>query len=105
MDINKDKRLIAEFVGFEWKSHSSFPEGGEYWQTTPPFPNGFWQDRDLKFDTSWDWLVPVVDKISGIAHPMAAQTVIAAQANLLNIDIAFRAVVNFVKWYKDFKNT
>ena len=54
-DIEMSNILIAEFMGFKECE-------GSYYR--PLYNSGDWvSDVDLKFDTSWDWLIPVVDKI------------------------------------------
>ena len=49
----EDNKLIAEFMGMKYSDKRSF-NNGEWTQSV----------RSLsKFQTSWDWLMPVVDKI------------------------------------------
>lgn len=47
----KDNKLIAEFMGWKPNEH--------HWCL-----NG---DKDLQYHTSWDWLMPVIEKIEEIA--------------------------------------
>ena len=46
----EDNKLIAEFMGYTHQSDSAFKD-----------ENGFWNDFEV-FET-WDWLMPVVQKI------------------------------------------
>ena len=53
MDITESNKLIAEFMGMEnnlyhFQSHDT---------------DMHYTDSELKFHTSWDWLMPVVDSI------------------------------------------
>ena len=52
-----DNKLIAEFMEFKFSK-------GEYYR--PLYNSGDWIPEDeLQFHESWDWLMPVVDKING----------------------------------------
>jgi len=51
----KDNRLIAEFMEYELE--------GEVWVATMSKEDDTYLGRHLLFQTSWDWLMPVVDKI------------------------------------------
>ena len=53
--MEKNNKLIAEFMGL--KEH----EGSYY---LPLYNSGDWvPDVELEYHNSWDWLMPVVDKI------------------------------------------
>jgi hypothetical protein len=55
-DKKTDNELIASFMGFEIRRP-------EYRLSKPEvFSNDAW--REVKYDTSWDWLMPVVEKIN-----------------------------------------
>ena len=54
--MEKDNKLIAEFMGF--KEH----EGSYY---LPLYNGGDWvPDVELEYHSSWDWLMPVISKIT-----------------------------------------
>ena len=48
----ESNRIIAEFMGWKPNEH--------HWCL-----NG---DKDLQYDTSWDWLMPVVEKIEALKY-------------------------------------
>ena len=50
----KDNKLIAEFMGMKYSDEKSF-NNGEWTHSIKSLS---------KFETSWDWLMPVVEKIS-----------------------------------------
>ena len=55
-----DNKLIAEFMGCLF-------ENKEYYR--PLYNSGDWfKEDELMFNESWDWLMPVVEKISDIKH-------------------------------------
>ena len=56
----KDNKLIAEFMGMEL-GHDKTMYYDDAENLHPPTPV-----NELKFHTSWDWLMPVVEKIEEI---------------------------------------
>lgn len=94
-----DKEIIAEFHGgiktsIGWK----FENGIE---------RGFHLESELKYDTSWDWLMPVVEKINKLINtdPVFKTFDIdifrSMQDWLLdaNIKPCFDDIVLIIKWY------
>jgi hypothetical protein len=56
----KDNRLIAEFMEYELE--------GEVWVATMSKEDDTYLGRHLLFQTSWDWLMPVVEKIFSLGY-------------------------------------
>jgi hypothetical protein len=54
-------RLIAEFMGFVRKNRAVDSCGWKQWNIAP---FGWFEDEDLKYHTSWDWLMPVIKKFA-----------------------------------------
>ncbi len=100
-------KLISKFMG---RVHSSKVELYE----KPP-PEGTWVlPEDLKYDTSWSWLMSVVEKIASLKYyvqithhittscsigiPGAGTTVISSYEGK---NCVHKAVVKFIKWYNE----
>ena len=60
----KANKMIAEFMGFEVISGPWKAENGE----AKPAPEGFINEFDLRYDESWDALIPVFRKIGSLIH-------------------------------------
>ena len=89
-NITKNNKLIAEFMGDSLYML---------------FPGSF------KYHKSWDWLMPVVDKIDKLVPN--GRTFIEytedlwwvnldkawAESRVSKIDATYKAVVEFIKWY------
>lgn len=120
-----DNELIAEFMGFEriendrWMAH--YIKG----LLDPYF--GSFRDVHLRFNESWDWLMPVVEKIerlgyyttifkdedgqqTAILHPVPSyqrdeNSMIVPndpmRGNESKIDTTYSVVVEFIKWYNE----
>jgi hypothetical protein len=103
-----DNKLIAEFMGlvepYELPQHGTIRPNGD-------FKTGF-TSAQLKYHTSWEWLMPVVGKCDSLSFYKQGESDIvwgkifndndvvrAFQAN--EIDIVYRAVVEFIKWYNE----
>lgn len=59
-EIVDNNMLIAEFM------HSKDETGAYTWYDGNPSENSVWiayTEHSAKFNTSWDWLMPVIDKI------------------------------------------
>ena len=60
METLENNKLIAEFMGLGIQSFFvESPVNGEY------IP-----DDELQYHSSWDWLMPVVEKIGSLGHTM-----------------------------------
>jgi len=101
-------KLIAEFMGME--------------HCYRPYGNGFMEVKecgsvieldDLEYHTSWDWLMPVVEKVNKVSgyddyntHRLHIQRVFAdcVFENAVSKKEVHKAVVEFIKWYNENKN-
>lgn len=123
----EDSKIIAEFMGYEF--HNDYPI---------IYPEGYYMLDELlaikylvqkfKYHTSWDWLMPVIEKIIliEIKEEVENQEIdryyprtfgmkdkegnfmfrfnrgfLHSEKKL--IDAAFKAVVEFIKWYNTTK--
>lgn len=125
MKLTKSNILIVEFMGWEsaivtqnsklyawwcFSPYNYFPESvtGEYYFTNE------WTLDTLHFHTSWDWLMPVVEKIESldisfdINHTMCYvesedQSFVLNQTYIdgykTKLDATYAAVIKFIKWY------
>ena len=114
----EDNKLIAEFMGYHYVAetkitHDYFMVKGRYIR-----PNG------IKFDTDWNWLMDVVDKIESIEDGEYDVNILKNGTQIINyraggivicdnvgeisysekIEHVYQAVVNFIKWYEQNNN-
>ena len=79
----KDNQIIAEFMGY--------PELG----TEGDFSY-------LKYHTSWDWLMPVVEKCFDTQQPEEGQHYFINESLLtMDIGVVYDRVVEFIKTHKN----
>ena len=87
----EDNKLIAEFMGVHQGEHTHF--------MVEPFALESYADvDDLKYDISWDWLMPVVEKIFGLA--VADENIelfYDVQTHIPDKTATYNAVVEFIK--------
>ena len=61
-----DNKLIAEFMGMRQGKENEIRWANDWFESLDPnghiFQSGL-RHEHLRFNTSWDWLMPVVDKI------------------------------------------
>jgi hypothetical protein len=98
----KDNRLIAEFMEYELE--------GEVWVATMSKEDDTYLGRHLLFQTSWDWLMPVVEKIESLrdtngnayrftidmCNAQIEETNIEILGGAFKLDTTYKAVVEFI---------
>lgn len=108
-ELTQGNKLIAEFMGYK---EDRYPEGLPYsvdlWG---PFFN-----NDIRYSTSWDWLMPVVEKIGKtydvritwgptsldvtyIDRPDVYEGEITSMGGMTAIENTWWCVVRFINWY------
>lgn len=116
-----DNELIAEFMGAKKVNQfafccSEFPDvfiPSKNWDETNNLKETF-TPEEMLYSTSWDWLMPVVEKIGKLwaEYPVIDwQNDRAVDEFMLvcglpldtPIDKAYQAVVKFIKWYNENK--
>ena len=94
MNTTENNKLIAEFMALD---------KGEFEILLPNY--GWFDSRKDKnfsksqFDTSWDWLMPVVKKIQGFTFNSREKNYVTTTFKIININETYKAVVEFIKWY------
>tara|TARA_R110000782_G_scaffold269105_1_gene366593 strand:- start:107 stop:445 length:339 start_codon:yes stop_codon:yes gene_type:complete len=96
----KDNKLIAEFMGvkptilgdeitYEMYGAIDCIEDGLDEQH-------FFLEEELMFHTSWDWLMPVIQKCYKVENEEGFDSIVDA-VSTLDIDGTYKAVVEFIK--------
>jgi len=86
-----NNKLIAEFMGYEGKYDKCY---------SPKHNDG--TIAPMQFDSSWDWLIPVVNKIEMECEGVPLQLIDISFYD--EIHEVYWAVVEFIKTYNDEKN-
>ena len=121
----KDNKLIAEFMGLKkcnclnkpapyyipaklwWIDEDDlYDEYGENNQMIDV--HSLIVPNEMKFHTSWDWLMPVVEKITGLEEwhgeyciDGAANTTFCHALLRANIGDVYEEVTDFIKWHNE----
>ena len=88
----KDNKLIAEFMGWGVNDGYLFPPNDECMHGIDG-----WTAEDIPYHTSWDWLMPVVDK----CYQEHMSKHIADAVMTCDIDTTYKVVVEFIQEYND----
>ncbi len=98
----KENKLIAEFMGFTLEKNIGWYDNNMMMpQNVYDTQNGNCFD-ELLFDNSWDWLMPVVERIEQVIQGVPQQMLHLSLYS--TIDEVYQAVVEFIKEYnKDYK--
>ncbi len=69
-EIDEGNKLIAEFMGGMYSKHAeAWGFGRAQVKPLKNFPDAIWAEnweKELKYDSLWDWLMPVVRKIEDL---------------------------------------
>ena len=93
----KDNKLIAEFMGIEVKDDDAYLDEVKAMRKSGIHIdfNGY-TTSELKYHTSWDWLMPVVHKSKGTS----GQSIFMMEIGL-PIEYVYERVVEFIKQYNN----
>ena len=89
----KDNKLIADFMGLET------PDGVYYEHLENEERSQLTHFVLLKYHTSWDWLMPILEKIEQLNEGVPKQLIHLSLFS--TIDEVYEAVVEFIKQHND----
>ena len=92
-----NNELIAKFMDVATCTEDHGLEGVCYWD---PTSNSYLKNYQLKYDTSYDWLIPVVNKCIKIYHANR-ENIFSSLMSGNGIDEIYVAVVKFIEWYNN----
>ena len=95
-NITENNKLIAEFMGLG-KVEPYYMEDLNNGDTNLVFSTG------LKYNTSWDWLMPVVEIILNLQDAYAQERQKVFNSISPDINTTYTAVISFIKWYNENK--
>ena len=93
-----NNKLIAEFMGVKFNKGTLYNMGYDV------FSDGnLYRNHELKYNESWDWLIPVAQKIIDVYISIDEQDEQELQQSILHdkIDAVYRIVVEIIKTYND----
>jgi len=92
----KENKLIADFMGVQYKSDEDYIKTLEEMRLHGIGYEQGYMESQLNYHESWDWLIPVVDKCF---QEEGKHYVINDALLTINIDEVYEAVVKFIKEY------
>jgi hypothetical protein len=107
--MKTDNELIAEFMGGR-REESKIMQGGcfYFFDQWPERVFDLSDDNGLAYHKSWDWLMPVVEKINKIYEgsiledregQWSFEKILNTRVNC-ELELLHKAVVEFIKWYR-----
>ena len=102
----ENNKLIAEFMSIEVKDDDAYLDEVKAMRKSGIHIdfNGY-TTSELKYHTSWDWLMPVAEKCLTTDEPSDGQHYFINDALLTcNIEVVYDRVVEFIKEYDNQRN-
>jgi len=133
MEKKESNVLIAEFMGAEKTGAATIAIDGSitdlykvgiYRNSTwlyydKPTRNGIYEISGLQYDTSWSWLMPVVEKIESLVIndnrltfrisqnmayiyqliPLNSKLIVSSESKT-KIEATYEAIIQFIQWYQ-----
>lgn len=118
-EILEGNKLIAEFMGGKVVNNVYFcnnpattPKGGSFCYTYEQYLDHY-NIGQAKYDSSWDWLMPVVEKIKNICIkrskifllknriPKQIEGDVFEALLKVDINVLYLSTINFIKWYNE----
>ena len=107
--------LIAEFMGINHLNDDKYINNLKEMKAEGLYFEQGYMTSELKFDTDWNWLMPVIRKIEELGNDVLITTnyiqisfdegeqfIVIDDLNI-KIDSVYNAVVEFIKWYNENK--
>ena len=88
MKTIENNRLTAKFMGIDQVDIDSYEE----------------TEGELKYHTSWAWLMPVVEEIDHLEYESERLDKIEMAIKTRQINAVYQAVLEFIKWYNENQN-
>lgn len=106
METIENNKLIAEFMGLETTlTHKGIKQ---YYQRE--YNSGMWyEEHELRYHLSWDWLMPVgqkcykIDDEEGFDNMDWVYMRLVDAVSTLNLNSIYQAVVEFIKYHNEEK--
>ena len=93
----KNNKLIAEFMRLKKHNKTEFLHN-----------NLICSYKTMEYHTSWDWLMPVVEKINWHGYPLEGLNLannVYCACGMAKIELIYKAVIEFIKWYNKQKTS
>ena len=100
MNTQENNKMIAEFMGMT----AHHQDKGCMIFMTPQGHNDIVYVNDLEYHTSWDWLMPVVEKIENYLSDNVGKVGYFDEClSSNNLEVRYNAVVEFINEYNKTK--
>ncbi len=103
-EILEGNKLIAEFMQAKNEISDVYylPEFGHYFNSYGQIEwNECFRSNELKYHTSWDWLMPCIGKISNKCEEPEELDGLKYALLTNNIEEAWIFCIEFIKWYNE----
>jgi hypothetical protein len=114
MTTTENNKLIAEFMGILNIDDTKYIETLKEMKSNGLYFEQGYMTSELKYDTDWNWLMPVVEKIEELGYDfdinkrendnnvfIRGSQYSKTTSNKTKIEAVYNACVEFIKWYNN----
>jgi hypothetical protein len=98
--MKNDNKLIVEFMGVKPQLEVHYEMYGVIENIEDEVDEKhFFLVEELKFHSDWNWLMQVINKIINLKEVFTQERQEVYKSINPNIDLTYKSVVEFIKWY------
>ena len=105
----ENNRLIAEFMAFQTRTDAVDDRVLAYYvgnviknadNSKNENEENVFHPEDMRFDTDWNWLMEVMDKILNVSLKLdTMELYYDITDNIPNIEETYKSILEFINWY------
>ena len=97
METTENNKLIAEFLGIKYIYDDKFDNAHD--ELIRLIVEQGYMLSELKYDSDWNWLMSVVEKIVNLKDTYAQERQKVFNSISPNLLTTYNACIEFIKWY------
>ena len=104
MKTTENNKLIAEFMGIKYVYDDKYIENIKEMRTNGVMFEQGYMLSELKYNTDWNWLMQVVEKILNISLELDSMEMYYNITDSIPcINLTYNECIEFIKWYDENK--
>ena len=99
--IEEKNGMIANFMGVKFKDDNEYINELKEMRSNGIFFEQGYMASELKYHSSWDWLMPVVEEIKYLEVDPRSKDIVTGLKIANSLDDVHYCVCKFIEWYNE----